>query len=142
MIRYAICGAIYGMGLAALSFLAAGAGHGTYVVLGLASAPLGILGITVALIGLPFWWTGLFVLARRNQGAFIGAMLVHYLSGAVLLTNHRFADSFGDWNYFAGMWATSRAFLVGWFVWYLAGQMFLWIGLLSRVPLARLRDKA
>jgi hypothetical protein len=59
---------------------------------------------------------------------------VHYLSAAVLLTNHRFADSFGDWDYFRFVWTKSPSLLVLCFVWYLAGQVLLWMTFLVNGP--------
>src|SRR5580765_1700576 len=49
-------GMLFGVGLAALGFLAAGAGHGTYVLIGASSAPVGVLGIRAALAGAPIFW--------------------------------------------------------------------------------------
>lgn len=130
--KLALVGAAHGTVLAVLAFLAAGYGHGTYVVLGLASAPLGLLGIIAALIGLPFLWAAMFVLARRNRSAFVFAMLVHYLSAAVLLTTRQFADQFGDWDYFGRAWTRSGVFLFVCFLWYFAGQVLLWMDFVTK----------
>lgn len=118
-------GALYGTGLAALSYRAAGAGHGAYCVLGLVSAPMGFLGVLAALITLPFLWTAVFAL--REKKMFLTAMLLHYSGAALLLTMPLFADNFGDWDHLARTWEASSALLVLCFLWYLAGQVFLWI---------------
>ena len=119
-------GAVYGIGLAIFAFLAAGSGHGTYAVLGLVSAPMGIVGILFALISLPFLWTGIFVLLHRNRNLSAITILVHYLAATALLTIPRFGHQFADWNYFMKMWAMSPALLVSCGLWYAAGQIFLW----------------
>ncbi|HKV91041.1 MAG TPA: hypothetical protein VJW20_00685 [Candidatus Angelobacter sp.] len=130
--KFAATGAIYGTGLTLLAFLAAGYGHGTYVVLGLVSAPLGLLGIEVAFLSLPFLWTGIFLLVRRNGGIFFTLMLLHYLGAAVLLATQKFSDQFGDWDYFAIVWSKSRILLVACCIWYLVGQVFLWRSFLKK----------
>jgi hypothetical protein len=127
MNKYLSLGAVYGTGLAVLAFLAAGFGHGTYVVLGLASAPLAMLGVAVALISLPFLWMSIFALLYCRKRLFAMAMLLHYLGAMVLLTVPRFAESFGDWNSFARVWGRSPGLLVLCFLWYGAGQIFLWM---------------
>jgi hypothetical protein len=44
-------GAAYGVGLGFLAFVSAGFGHGTYSLVGVSSAPIGVLGIPAALFG-------------------------------------------------------------------------------------------
>jgi uncharacterized membrane protein YbaN (DUF454 family) len=133
MSKYLSLGAVYGTGLAFLGYFAAGFGHGTYTVLGIVSAPMGIVGILFALISLPFLWTGIFVLLHRRKRLFAMAMLLHYLGAMVLLTVPRFAESFGDWNYLGRVWARSPGLLVVCFLWYAAGQIFVWMDFTANI---------
>jgi hypothetical protein len=132
MSKYLILGAVYGTGLAALSYFAAGSGHGTYMVLGLVSAPMGIAGILFGLVSLPFLWTGIFVLLHRHRDLSATTILVHYLTAIVLLTSPRFGNQFADWNYFMKMWEVSPALLVLCGLWYAAGQIFLWTDFIAQ----------
>src|SRR5687767_11908630 len=81
---YGIGGLFYGIVLTCIGVGAAGAGHGTYVVLGLYSSPLSLTQtIPVALFGTPLLWSiaAALVSAVRHWPArivFLIAMAVHY----------------------------------------------------------------
>jgi len=99
-----ICGAVYGVGLSVAGFYATGYGHGTYALLGLASAPLGAIssllglfvspvfsyGVIAALFAAPVLWGWIWSLLqpespRRRQFLFV--ILLYYASVAVVLAN-------------------------------------------------------
>jgi hypothetical protein len=139
---YGIAGFFYGIGLLCIGIGAAGAGHGTYVVMGLYSSPLGLTGeITIALFGTPVVWcaTGALVGAVRYwpwRIAFLIAMAVHYAALPIILSE---GSPFGDWSY-AEKHASTVTFGVSVYV---AGQLVLWIlfvlGLLGISPRVRPR---
>ena len=85
-----------------IGFMVAGVGHGTYVVIALSSAPLGLLGIAVALFGGPVLWSGvgiLLALAARSKAALVAlvtVMLSHY---AGLLFTLGTEDWFANWGH-------------------------------------------
>jgi hypothetical protein len=124
---YLLLGLLYGLTLAAWSFLLAGAGHGTYVALGLSSAPLGFLGIVPALFGLPLLWACVGnLLARANTPPYRWALLTvaaaHYLGAAVILSR----DTFGDWGYLNRVLNAAPLIVFCGLAVYLAGQVILW----------------
>jgi len=125
---YVCTGLAYGTALMFLSFCAAGFGHGSYVLLGLTSSPLGAWPfkgsvIAVALLGTPVLWglVGLLVALlpdRRARGILVLVMGGHYVTAFFLL----WADPFGDWYYLPkmlGVFASGAAV-------YCLGQIALW----------------
>ena len=81
-------GFLYGLGLAAFGFMLLGAGHGTSLLLDIASAPLSFLGFVFPLLGPPIMWGvigcllgGSSVFQRRVARLLV---LVHYLSFAFI----------------------------------------------------------
>jgi hypothetical protein len=124
---YLLLGLLYGLILAAWGFLLAGAGHGTYLALGLSSAPLGFLGIVPALFGLPLLWACVGrLLARAHVPPYRWALLAvaaaHYLGAAVLLSQ----ETFGDWAYLDRALAAAPLLVFCGFAVYVAGQVTLW----------------
>jgi hypothetical protein len=116
-----------GIGMSALGFLAAGAGHGSYVLLGLFSAPLGeFRSVVVALIGPPFLWSmvGLILGWSRTNWlcriAFPVLLIIHYLSLFMILSP---PSPFADWKYVEKV----KSLVIVGFTFYLAGHCFLWI---------------
>jgi hypothetical protein len=99
MVAWAV-GLCFGVGLAALSVVAAGVGHGCYVLLGLVSAPLGLLGIAPAVLVTPLFWLFAGLLAVRAAEkkvalAFLLLMGAH-LTGAVVALS---VGPYADWMY-------------------------------------------
>jgi hypothetical protein len=121
-----LSGLVYGLALAFAGLIAAGGGHGTYVILGCASAPLGLAkNIPVALFGTPIWW--LIVAAALSaashpfgRAAFLTLMAAHYLTLWPILHN---PEPFGDWSYARG--SAFPLFIAGAIV-YLLGQFAIW----------------
>lgn len=73
----------YGSALMVLGFVAAGAGHGTYVILRLSSSPLPLLAAILGIFGGPLVWGtigGAFAFRRYAFGrrAFVGLLASHY----------------------------------------------------------------
>lgn len=122
---------IYGAVLAVCSFVAAGFGHGTYTLLGLAGSPFAVLGIPAAFLAACFQWCGL-VLARSWIGhRYLAAILiVHYAAGALLLTVS--ASPYADWSYVGKLPQSARVILVFGFLCYGVGQIALWRTLLKQ----------
>lgn len=122
--RWAAC---YGGLLSILSLAAAGLGHGTYVIMGASSSPLGVFGeIPVALFGAPLIWGiagGLASASTRlvPRIEFRVLMLLHYGAMPLILSD---PNHFGDWDH-ARRALTTRGVLL-WAVLYAAGQFLLW----------------
>jgi hypothetical protein len=97
----AVCGFTLGIFLTFISFIATGAGHGTYVVLGLCAAPFSALDdVLLALIGVPVFWTclgGLVGGSGHPVARLIAVVLLlaHFVSAPHVLTQTEFAD----WDY-------------------------------------------
>ncbi len=124
----AAVGFVYGVILGYLSFLTAGAGHGTYVMVGMSSAPLGLLGTLAAIFGPPLLWAGVGALLASldRRGArrwFIVFMLVHYLSGVALLST----EPFGDWEYVGRVVGAMPWVVAAWLATYGLGQAVIWL---------------
>src|SRR2546423_133550 len=86
----AVTGLLYGTLLAGVAFLATGAGQGSYLLLGLCSAPLGLThNIFLALLATPLLWCGLgALLGAETWGGrvvFLATMIVHYASLPLIL---------------------------------------------------------
>ena len=127
----------YGVILSVLAFWATGAGHGTYIPLGLSSAPSGFLGIIAALVAIPVLWAllGGMVASGRGGHARIAraVVLLHYVTGALLLA---FTD-FGDRAKLGYVWSEAPSMIASWALVYLAGQVVLWWRLSKGLNLAQ-----
>jgi hypothetical protein len=135
--RRAIVGAVvgfaYGSVLAFLSFLAMGAGHGSWVPFLLSSAPFGALvffgdfGFHAALIGgAPIVWATFgALLASSGRAKWLRLtqvlVLLHYASGLALIAATTGYDELG---YLARV----RELMLVWAAVYLVGQVVLWWG--------------
>jgi hypothetical protein len=118
---------LYGAVLTALAILAAGAGHGTHVLIGLSSAPLGLLGPEAAAIGaLILWGTVGGLLAWlppvRRRRVVIPILTLHYTSALVLAST----PSFGDWAAIGRSVPALGELLLIWGAIYAAGQFVIW----------------
>jgi len=106
----------------------AAAGHGTYFLLGLASAPLSFLGIPFSLVGPPVLWgaVGGFLAYTGRQPQrqiLVIVMLLHYM--AVLLIP--FFDVYAEAKYFDKVWRTNPLIVVMGVALYLVGQVVIWL---------------
>ncbi len=120
------------MALTFWSFAAAGAGHGTYVVMGLSSSPLGFLGIPVAFFGLSVFWAFIgFLLSKAQYSsyklAFLLFIVAHYVSIVPLLAT----QPFGDWEYFSKVWSMIPLSIIGGLTTYVIGQVAIWFAYLN-----------
>jgi hypothetical protein len=124
---FIFAGLLYGIILSFLSFLSAGAGHGSYVLLGMFSSPFGFFDILTAFLMIPVIWTvfGLltayidFVIVRL---IFLVLIAVHYVAMFFLLRE----ELYGDWEHlFRHLSILAPVILVG-FTCYLAGQLVMW----------------
>ena len=121
-------GAVYGLSLAVIGVMMAGGGHGTYLLLGLASAPVSLLGFGFSLAGPAILWgvIGALLADRRKKTPrqlLVGLMLLHYL-GVVLVF---FVGDYAEWKYFEKAWTTNPAVVVVGGSLYLAGQIVIWV---------------
>lgn len=89
-------GLLYGVLLTVIGVLAANVGHGTYVLIGVFSAPFGFLGIPVAILGSIILWLLIGLSLGKGKKVFLLMILGHY-AGIILLLN---TETFGDWKYF------------------------------------------
>ncbi|MCI0650626.1 MAG: hypothetical protein L0Z55_01945 [Planctomycetes bacterium] len=123
-------GACYGGGLGVLAWICAGAGHGTYLLGAVTSAPFSALGHDALLFAGPVVWGILALLAalghrpKCRQG-FLIAAAVHYASALVLV----FGTDFGALKYLQRVMEGMPFAPVAWAVAYLVGQVALWYGL-------------
>ena len=126
-----LSGMFFGVGLAVLGFAAAGAGHGTYVLIGASSAPAGVLGIWAALASAPIFWAVVGKAAFdwlekpwRNR-LVTAVMLLHY-AGTVLLLSR---EPYRDWEVLVRLTSTLWPLLVSWSLLYSSGQIVIWTAL-------------
>jgi hypothetical protein len=116
-------GLAYGVGLSLLGALVAGSGHGTYILLGLASSPLAALGNVAATLSPPFIWAFIWSLLQVRRQMFLATMAIHYVSAAVVLV----ATHFGDWEHLGKSWKLHPLLVVIGFAWYATGQGLIWL---------------
>lgn len=142
---FAKVGAVYGAVMALLGFFITGAGHGTYLLLMIASAPLsllwmsmleamgsdvlGVLGFLFVLIVPSLMWGAVGWLlgssSRSQHWIALAIVLVHYLS--LLITG-----SIEDPAYFKRMFEYSPSFVSLGIVIYILGQALVWFTWLTR----------
>jgi len=132
-----MAGAVFGVILMGLALAAAGGGHGTYVLLGLFSAPLGCFGISVAVFGTPLLWATVGVVAgllnfSTGRRCLLGFLLIHYVSAACSLWLQ-----YGNWDRTHGMWIVDRWMFIYPLTIYLVGQFALITSLVRHAFLLR-----
>src|SRR5690349_8605622 len=126
--RLGFLGLMYGLGLTVVGVFMAGAGHGTYLLLCVAAAPVSFLGPLFCIAGPPVFWTVMgFLLSHATETPqrqiLVCLMLLHYL-GVLLLP---FFGDYVEGNYFEKVWlANPEIVLVGGSL-YLAGQLATWV---------------
>ena len=118
-----IIGLCFGLVLAALSILAAGGGHGSYVLLGLVSAPCCAFGIAPAIVLTPALWLGAGPLAGRAADktaarTFLVVMGTHVLGATIALSVRPYAD----WAYVR----RTHADLIAGSLVYAIAQCYVW----------------
>jgi hypothetical protein len=128
---HGLCGLVYGIGLSFLGAWAAGWGHGSYVLLILASSPFAALGGSVAILTPPFMWGGVWALLQarlRQRGVLVAVISVYYASAALLIAVSPFDE---NWNNFWSALRLHSLIIAGGFLWYLVGQVFMLLNLRS-----------
>jgi hypothetical protein len=127
-------GLIYGLVLGALGWVVAGYGHGSYALIGLASSPLSLLGVQIALLSPPLIWVIVALLgfnaskgAKQNVG-FLSVMTFHYLGIAALF----FVSPYNDHLTLTRVASVLPVYLSAGVAWYVAGQLLIWYWYLSR----------
>lgn len=120
-------GFFYGLGLAVFGIMLAAAGHGSSMLLDIASAPFSFLGSVFSLAAPPIMWSvigwllgGSSIYQRRLALALV---LVHYLSFPLIPLIAKYPES----EYLTRMFASHPAFVVFSFGFYLFGQVLAWL---------------
>ena len=137
---YPVAGFLYGLVLACLGFLATGAGHGTYVIAGLASSPVSVIqSIWIALLSPPFIWSyvGFWLGGSAHvfgRLIFLLCMLMHYLG---LIWVLRRPSEFADWGYVSKL----PEFFAGAVGFYLIGQIAIWVAFCLAIREGRMLDR-
>lgn len=121
-------GLAYGLGLTGVGVLLAGAGHGTYLLLGVASAPLSLLGIPVSMVSPPLLWGvigGLLSHAHKSpqRQILLAAMALHYV--AVLLLP--LFEGYAEEKYIARALEVNPVVVGLGVTLYLLGQVIIWL---------------
>jgi len=122
-----LAGLFYGGVLAGLAIIAAGAGHGTYIPMGVSSAPFGFFGFLAAAAGAPILWGGVGALLHwlrmsSRKRIMIVVLVVHYGSAVALAMS----PSYGDWAYILRSLPAIGAIMFVWAVAYGIGQLAIW----------------
>jgi len=122
-----VLGSLYGLSLTAVGIMLAAAGHGTYALLAIASAPLSFLGIVSSFVGPFLLWTtlcGLLAYSSRAPQRQITAVALslHYI--AVFLVP--FFSDYGDTKYIERVWHANPVMVVIGVALYLVGQIAIW----------------
>ena len=121
-------GLAYGVVLAALGFMAAGAGHGTYIPMAISSAPFGVFGVLAALGSAPILWALLGAMVKRWHASKSMRVIVvaQYLCALGLISTR----PFNDWRHVLDAMRAMPEVLAAWTAAYVGGQVVLWISLL------------
>lgn len=122
-----LAGLFYGGVLAGLAIIAAGAGHGTYIPMGVSSAPFGFFGFMAAAAGAPILWGGVGALLQWlrigiRKRIMTGVLIIHYGSAVALVMS----PSFGDWAYLLRSMPAIGAIMFVWAAAYVIGQLAIW----------------
>jgi hypothetical protein len=118
-------GFVYGLALAILAALAAGAGHGTYVLMQISSAPVGLVGAPAAMVGAPVLWAVVGALSgMRGAWRLAVAMLIAHYAGAIWLTRVEFSS---DSNVFLQVLNSGPVLVFMWVLIYIGGQYAMWL---------------
>ena len=125
--RSTVLGLIYGLVLGALALLAAGAGHGTRLLMSISSAPLGLWGAFEAAFGPPLLWAAIGALSHRanrvvRRRQVVIGLTVHYFGVVVVVATF----PRGDWDYLVGSMPGLAGVISVWGVAYAAGQIAIW----------------
>jgi len=117
---------VFGVVLLALALAVTGAGHGVYFPLGIVAAPVSLLGIIPALVGVIPLWAVVGALSGGNQTARrrLGIWLIVQNVAAIIVV---LVGPFADLGYLRGPRQTFVPWIVGIVVLYSAGQGVLWM---------------
>ena len=123
-----VLGCLYGMSLTAVGILLTGAGHGTYVLLGIASAPLSFLGIISSFVSPPLLWTtlgGLLAYSSKVPQRQIVAVALGLHYAAILLVP--FFHDYADRKYIERSWQANPVMITAGAALYVLGQVAIWL---------------
>jgi hypothetical protein len=122
-----LAGLFYGGVLAGLSVIAAGAGHGTYIPMGISSAPFGFFGFLAAAAGAPILWGAVGALLHwlrtgSRKRIMTAVLVIHYASALTLAMS----PPFGDWAYVLRSMPAIGTIVAVWAAAYVIGQYAIW----------------
>jgi hypothetical protein len=134
MVALTAIGFLYGTALSVIGFLATGLGHGTYVILGISSAPLGFMGFLVSLFSPPLAWAIIGCLLSKSEYPhkrlfFLITIACHYLSIWPLLATQPFEDL----DHFKRTWQHHPDTIIAGICCYLVGQSIMWVYFLRQI---------
>jgi hypothetical protein len=123
-----VIGFLYGLSLTVVGVLVAGAGHGTYILLGIASAPASFLGIIFSVISPSLLWTMVWGILPNihkspQRQIFFITLTLHYFS---ILLIPVFED-YSEGKYIVKVWEMHPAMIILGFTIYLVGQVMIWL---------------
>ena len=122
-----LAGLLYGGLLGGIAVIAAGAGHGTYIPMGVSSAPFGLFGFQAAAVGAPILWGTVGALLHwlppnRRRRITLSVLAIHYGTALAL----GISPLFGDWGYIRRSMPALGAILFVWAGAYVVGQLVIW----------------
>lgn len=120
--KFWIAGFAYGLVLTVFGVMLAGAGHGTYILLGMASAPFSFFGVIFSVIVPPLMWGALAGLLAERRQTLLVALAVHYFSLLLI----PFSEDFGESKYLVKAMEDYPAVLISSVAFYAVGQVLFW----------------
>jgi len=126
---------IYGAVLCIASLYLAGFGHGSYLLLDLTGAPYSLFGPLTACLACSLQWGLLAILQIRWKRApvlVIGFLILHYVTAYIAVHYLLFPED-TDFNILNRKLPGFPIYLSAGLIWYLGGQVVLWITALKSV---------
>lgn len=122
-----LSGLTYGVALTTMGVILAGAGHGTYLLLGVASAPMSYLGVAVAILLPPLLWGAVGWLLsqadRSPQRQLVAIILLAHYAGIFFLPGF---EEYLEAKYVLKTWEYNPELLIVGLAVYLGGQVVTW----------------
>ena len=130
---------LYGIVLVLWALYLAGGGHGSFLLFDVASAPFLVPGLQYGAFLAPFQWGILAILLRhwRHGATFAIAFLILHYADAGFALHFRLDPEDSNFGRLDGMLPGFTIYLVAGFLWYLGGQILLWIIALKGISAMR-----
>lgn len=124
-----VIGFLYGLSLTVLGIALAGAGHGTYLLLGIASAPLSFFGVVASVVSPPILWATLWAFlayaATKHRRTIVALALIAHYIGILLVAVY--GDEYVDPKYITKVWDANPFMMVIGLGFYVLGQAAIWL---------------